>query len=80
MTGIGTQADPYIVDTWADFVTAVGKSDAYVECAEGAVWDMNDIASEGISAEVNINCKSVEGNGVTVKNLFFKSNGKLSFK
>ena len=80
MTGTGTQADPYIVDTWADFVTAVGKSGVYVECAEGAVWDMNDIASEGISAEVNINCKSVEGNGVTVKNLFFTSNGKLSFK
>ena len=31
MTGTGTQNDPYIVDNWADFITAVGTSSAYVE-------------------------------------------------
>ena len=79
MTGTGTQADPYIVDTWADFVTAVGKSDVYVECAEGTVWDMNDIAPDGISSRINIYAKSINGNGVIIKKLYFTSNASFFF-
>jgi hypothetical protein len=79
MTGTGTQADPYIVDTWADFVTAVGKSDVYVECAEGTVWDMNDIAPDGINSKINIYAKSINGNGVIIKKLYFTSNASFFF-
>lgn len=79
MTGTGTQADPYIVDTWADFVTAVGKSDAYVECAEGTVWDMNDIAPDGINSRINIYAKSINGNGAIIKKTYFTSNGSFFF-
>ena len=79
MTGTGTQADPYIVDTWADFVTAVGKSDVYVECAEGTVWNMNDIAPDGINSRINIYAKSISGNGVIIKKMYFTSNGSFSF-
>lgn len=79
MTGTGTQADPYIVDTWADFVTAVGKSDVYVECAEGTVWDMNDIAPDGINSRINIYAKSISGNGVIIKKTYFTSNGSFYF-
>ena len=76
MTGTGTQADPYIVDTWADFVTAVGKSGVYVECAEGAVWDMNDIAPNGVG-QVSVLAKSVNGNGTAIKSIF--KNGGVVF-
>lgn len=31
MTGTGTQNDPFIPNTWDDFVTAIGTSGAYVE-------------------------------------------------
>lgn len=79
MTGTGTQADPYIVDTWADFVTAVGKSDVYVECAEGTIWDMNDIAPDGINSRINIYAKSISGNGVIIKKTYFTSNGSFFF-
>lgn len=79
MTGTGTQADPYIVDTWADFVTAVGKSDVYVECAEGTVWDMNDIAPDGINSRINIYAKSISGNGAIIKKTYFTSNGSFFF-
>lgn len=79
MTGTGTQADPYIVDTWADFVTAVGKSDVYVECAEGVVWDMNDIAPDGINSRINIYAKSISGNGAIIKKTYFTSNGSFFF-
>lgn len=33
----GTQNDPYIVDNWADFITAVGTSGAYVEFPKNLV-------------------------------------------
>lgn len=64
MTGTGTQADPYIVDTWSDFVTAVGTSGAYVEIVPDTVWDMNDISPEGVT--INWNCTSLQGNGAVI--------------
>lgn len=68
MTGTGTQADPYIVDTWPDFVTAVGTTGAYVEVTPGLTWDMNEIAPDGIST-LTINCTSIDGNGLEIKAL-----------
>lgn len=68
MTGTGTQADPYIVDSWPDFVTAVGTSGAYVEAARGLTWDMNDIAPEGVSG-VKFECSYFDGVGLVIKNL-----------
>lgn len=67
ITGTGTQADPYIVDTWEDFVTAVGTQGAYVEVVPGAVWDANDIAPEGMPT-VNVNAVHIDGKGLEIKN------------
>lgn len=74
MTGTGTQADPYIVDSWPDFVTAVGKSGAYVKVVPGLTWDMNEIASDGIST-LAINCASINGNGLKI--LALRATGDL---
>lgn len=68
MTGTGTQNDPYIVDTWPDFVTAIGTSGAYVRVADDTVWDMNSIAPEGITQSLQVNA-NVDGNGATINNL-----------
>lgn len=67
MTGTGTQADPYIVDTWEDFVTAVGATGAYVEIPPGTVWDMNDISPEGV-VQTTVRCAKINGNGATINN------------
>ena len=67
ITGTGTQADPYIVDTWSDFVTAVGTTDAYVEIPPGTVWDMNDISPEGV-VQTTVRCAKINGNGATINN------------
>lgn len=75
MTGTGTAADPFVPGTWAEFVTAAGTSGAYVELPENTVWDMNDIAPEGVS--VSLNCTKISGNGAVIKNLFAK--GKNAF-
>lgn len=78
MTGTGTQADPYIVDNWPDFVTAVGTYDAYVEFPEsGGVIDMNNVAPTGIP-EINVACASIEGNGWIIQNLYCKGHKGLS--
>lgn len=66
MTGTGTQADPYIVDTWPDFVTAVGTIGAYVEVAPDTVWDMNTISPNGVG-NIDVQCKEVNGHGVIVR-------------
>lgn len=70
MTGTGTQADPFVVDTWPDFVTAVGTANAYVEFSEGGGnIDLNNHAPTGIST-VSIKCVSIKGNGWTLSNIY----------
>lgn len=79
MTGTGTQADPYIVDNWTDFVTAAGTSSAYVEFSENTVIDMDENYSEGISATININCASIDGKNSQITNLYLIDNAALNF-
>lgn len=71
MTGTGTQNDPYIVDTWEDFITATGTSSVYVKVADNMVWDMNNIAPNGISSFI-FNCTELDGNNALIKNAFIK--------
>lgn len=47
MTGTGTQADPYIVDNFPDFITAVGTSGAYVEFPKNLVKTSDTEIVEG---------------------------------
>ena len=75
MTGAGTQADPFIVDNWPDFVTAVETSGAYVTFPEGGgTIDMNSVAPEGIQ-QVQLRCASIEGNGWNICNLYTVGHG-----
>lgn len=77
MTGTGTQADPYIVSTWEDFVTAIGTEQAYVEFPENTIIDMNDIIPEGIGEMIYIKCTQFDAKGGEIKNLFFKHGGRF---
>lgn len=61
LTGTGTQTDPYIVDTWEDFCTAVSTLGAYVEVKPNTVWDFNEIAPTGLP-ETTIKCIQINGN------------------
>lgn len=70
MTGTGTQNDPFIVDNWPDFVTAIGTTGAYVEFPEGGGnIDMNNYAPLGIPT-IEIRCTSIKGNNWTISNLY----------
>ena len=72
ISGTGTQADPYIVDTWADFVTAVETADAYVkvDTSTVATWDFAKMVESGLSTGINWNAVEVDGNGLTIKGIF----------
>lgn len=72
ISGTGTQADPYIVDTWADFVTAVETADAYVkvDTSTVATWDFAKMVEGGLSTGINWNAVEVDGNGLTIKGMF----------
>lgn len=71
-TGTGTAQDPFIVDTWADFITAVGTADAYVEVdtSQISVWDFPREVPSGLSSTVTWSAASVDGKGLTIKGLF----------
>jgi len=72
ISGAGTQADPYIVDTWADFVAAVETLDAYVKVDTSTVvtWNFAQMVEGGISTGIDWKAAEVDGNGLTIKGLF----------
>lgn len=72
ISGTGTQADPFIVDEWADFVTAITTTDAYVEVdtSEVSVWDFPKIVEGGITSAIVITAAEIDGKGLTIKGLF----------
>lgn len=55
MTGSGTQNDPYVVDNWTDFITAVGTASAYVELKKTLVQTSDTV--------VNLNKIYLDSNG-----------------
>lgn len=69
MTGKGTKDDPYIVATWDEFLDVCDNGNAtYVECARNVVWDMNEIAPNGISSSIGLTA-NIDGSGATIRNL-----------
>lgn len=56
------------VTNWSEFVAAVAVSGDTVVCPENAVWDMNEIAPEGV-AGFPVNCTEIQGQGTEIKNL-----------
>lgn len=66
MTGTGTQEDPYVVDTWSDFVTAIGEEKAYVSL--NVDIDMNEIAPQGVG-NITVSAELVDGKGHTISNI-----------
>lgn len=69
MTGKGTIDDPYIVATWDEFLDVCDNgSNTYVECARNVVWDMNEIAPNGIASGITLSA-NIDGSGATIRNL-----------
>jgi len=70
MQGDGSQANPYIPENWADFVTACETSGAYVSVPQGTVYEFNEIAPAGFSGTICTGTNlTIYGNGLTINNL-----------
>ena len=77
MTGSGTQTDPYIVDSWAEFesIGINSNSSVYVHFnpdAENKIIDMNEIYPEGCPS-YSIGSSEIYGNGWEIQNLYLKN-------
>lgn len=57
------------VNSWTEFITAVGVAGDTVILPEEATWDMNEIAPLGVSDIIYIRCAVIEGRGTRIKNL-----------
>lgn len=66
ISGSGTQDNPYIVDNWADFLTCLGRNNAYIKWADIAVKKLPEVV---ISTELSALAKSVDFNGWTIESL-----------
>lgn len=75
MTGTGTQANPYVPENWAELKTAAEQAGVYIRLLPNTEWDMNDQYPEDTPG-ITLNCKEINGNGATIKNLR-KSSGNL---
>lgn len=80
MTGVGTQADPYIVDNWEDFMSINrNQIGIYVKWADSdnKVIDFNDIKPDGYTTSI-IFPSYVDFNGWTLRN--FRSTASYAMK
>lgn len=83
ITGTGTQADPYIVDTWADFVSAFNENNKYITFPDDTVFDFNEI--QNYASQLTGTQNIIDGNDVCFENItmdsgvFISSTYKNSF-
>ncbi len=81
MTGTGTQADPFIVDNWADFRTIdTSSSSIYVRWAdsENKIIDFNDIKPDGYNSEIRFPA-NVDFNNWTLRNFHSNADEAIRF-
>lgn len=57
------------VESWDEFLEAVQVAGDDVYLPENAVWDMNDIAPEGVDSLPRIECTHIYGRGTEIRNL-----------
>ena len=79
MTGTGTQADPYLVTTLGEFITAIGQSDTYVKLANDIEVSMDPTYKNGINSLIEVYCTAIDGDGHTISGLNVKSTQVFRF-
>lgn len=76
ITGTGTQADPYIVDTWTDFVSVFNENNKYITFPADTVFDFNEI--QNYSRKLTGRYNTVLGNGVNFRNIMLETGAFIS--
>ena len=76
ITGTGTQADPYVVTTWAELASKTSETGVYIKLGNNI--DMNTEYPEGLTSGLTVNCNQIDGDGKTVKNLYLQSGALIT--
>lgn len=71
MTGTGTQADPYIIQNFADLLNVSGGSNKYYKL--GVDIDANNTSYANGWKTVTLNCSNFDGDGHTIRNIVMES-------
>ena len=56
------------VSSWSEFVEAVAVAGDTVILPEAERWDLNEIAPEGVTESIPVNCAKIVGNGTSIQN------------
>jgi len=56
------------VSNWNEFVAAIAVAGDTVILPEAERWDLNEIAPEGVTGNIPVNCAKIEGNGTSIWN------------
>lgn len=76
ITGSGTSSEPYVVDTYQEFVSTAtnGENSIYLNIRQpNQVWDMNVLAPDGTPTLSSNQRIHIDGNGVTILNAYITS-------
>lgn len=76
MTGSGTENDPYIVETWEEFVSAFNESYKYITFPDDTILDFNEI--QNYSRKLTGRYNTVLGNGVNFRNIMLETGAFIS--
>lgn len=76
MTGSGTENDPYIVETWEEFVSAFNASSKYITFPDDTILDFNEI--QNYSRKLTGRYNTVLGNGVNFRNITLETGAFIS--
>lgn len=76
MTGSGTENDPYIVETWEEFVSAFNASSKYITFPDDTILDFNEI--QNYSRKLTGRYNTVLGNGVNFRNIMLETGAFIS--
>lgn len=74
MTGTGTKADPYVVETWPEVTQAIVQNDVYIQlghdidCKELGAITVTTKSGYGV---YDMNCAELNGMGYAIKNAYF---------
>lgn len=68
ISGSGTQADPFIVDNWTDFLTAINTNNAYIKWADSGSKVLSETIT--VSSEIIVRAQYIDFNGWTFESVY----------
>lgn len=76
ITGTGTQADPYLPETWEEILQCTSSDNVYTTFPQNAIFDMNNYYPDGIGTGEIVFRGFIDGNGSVIKNACYNGDAR----